>query len=152
MSAPMYAVVVRACPIQHLFMLSLFEPNGVEASEWTRPVALGLPQNSTLAFKDALILSDDEMSLLLGIGTRRLSDWPQDAAQVDAASGERLMRCARLFAIALHVLDDRAAAVRWLKSPQRELGDFIPLLLAQTGPGARAAEAMLGRMEHGVYS
>ena len=39
-----------------------------------------------------------------------------------------------------------------MKTPQRALGGAIPLRLAETDVGTRAVEALLGRMEHGVYT
>ena len=66
--------------------------------------------------------------------------------------GDRLVRSARLYAIAVEVLADDAAAAQWLKSPQPALGSVQPLELAQTDVGSRAVEALLGRMEHGVFT
>jgi putative toxin-antitoxin system antitoxin component (TIGR02293 family) len=67
-------------------------------------------------------------------------------------SGDRLVRSAGLFAIAAEVLEDADAAARWMKTPQRALAGAVPLHLAQTDVGTRAVEALLGRMEHGVYT
>jgi uncharacterized protein (DUF2384 family) len=39
-----------------------------------------------------------------------------------------------------------------MKTPQRALAGAVPLHLAQTDVGTRAVEALLGRMEHGVYT
>jgi putative toxin-antitoxin system antitoxin component (TIGR02293 family) len=57
-----------------------------------------------------------------------------------------------LFAIAMDVLEDGAAAARWLQTPQPALGGAIPFDLAKTEAGAEAVEALLGRMEHGSYT
>jgi len=62
------------------------------------------------------------------------------------------VRAARLYSIAAEVLEDSQAAARWLKTPQRALGGAVPLQLAETDAGTRAVEALLGRMEHGVYT
>jgi putative toxin-antitoxin system antitoxin component (TIGR02293 family) len=50
------------------------------------------------------------------------------------------------------VLEDQGAAARWMKTPQRSLSGAAPLHLARTDVGTRAVEALLGRMEHGVYT
>ena len=73
-------------------------------------------------------------------------------SRLDLVSGDRLVRSARLFAIAAEVLEDGDEAARWLKAPQRALAGAVPLQLAQTDVGTRAVEALLGRMEHGVYT
>jgi putative toxin-antitoxin system antitoxin component (TIGR02293 family) len=120
--------------------------------EWVSQVEAGLPAASALAFKDALKLTNEELGALLGISTRTLARWQPGKSRLDAVSGDRLLRSARLLSIATDVLEEREAAAQWLKSPQRALAGAIPLALARTDVGARAVEALLGRMEHGVYT
>ena len=122
------------------------------AGEWVRRIRSGLPAASALALKEALKLTRAELAALLGVSARTLSRWDPAKSRLDLVSGDRLVRSARLYAIAAEVLEDNEAAARWLKAPQRALGGGIPLQLAQTDVGARAVEALLGRMEHGVYS
>jgi putative toxin-antitoxin system antitoxin component (TIGR02293 family) len=73
-------------------------------------------------------------------------------SHLDAVSGDRLVRSARLYAIAVDVLEDPESAAQWLKAPQPALGGAVPLELAQTDVGTRAVETLLGRMEHGVFT
>lgn len=120
--------------------------------EWVSQVESGLPAASALAFKEALKLTNEELGALLGVSSRTLARWQPGKARLDAVSGDRLLRSARLFSIAADVLEDPEAAARWLKSPQRALAGAVPLALARTDVGARAVEALLGRMEHGVYT
>jgi hypothetical protein len=44
------------------------------------------------------------------------------------------------------------AAMRWLTSSQKTLGDQTPLEHARTEIGAREVEERVGRLEHGVFS
>ena len=120
-------------------------------SEWVARIRSGLPAASALAFKAALGLTNEELAAVLGVSTRTVARL-EAKGQLDAVSGDRLVRAARLHAIASEVLEDGSAAARWLKSPQRALGGAVPLELAETDVGARAVEALLGRMEHGVYT
>jgi putative toxin-antitoxin system antitoxin component (TIGR02293 family) len=120
--------------------------------EWVNQVEAGLPAASAIAFKEALKLTNEELGALLGVSTRTLVRWQPGKSRLDVVSGDRLLRSARLFSIATEVLEDPEAAARWLKSPQRALAGAIPLALARTDVGARAVEALLGRMEHGVYT
>jgi putative toxin-antitoxin system antitoxin component (TIGR02293 family) len=112
----------------------------------------GLPIASALAFKDALKLTNDELGALLGVSSRTLARWDPVKARLDPVAGDRLYRAARVVTAAIAVLEGRDAAVRWLRSSQRALGGSIPIELAATDVGARAVEALLGRMEHGVYT
>ena len=120
--------------------------------EWAGRVESGLPAASALAFKEALALTNDELATLLGVSTRTLARWNPGKSRLDLVSGDRLLRSARLFAIASEVLEDARAAAQWLKAPQRGFGGAIPLALARTDVGARVVEELLGRMEHGVYT
>lgn len=126
------------------------EPGNVR--EWVESIKAGLPVASALAFKNALRLTNDELAGLLGLSARTLLRWTPGKSRLDLASGDRLVRSARLFTIASEVLEDDDAAVDWLHSPQKALGDAVPLELAATDVGARAVETLLGRMEHGVYT
>lgn len=145
----MYAAVLRPCPSKEAFMLSVFETTG-EEGPWTsaHECRVGLPASGSFTFKDALMLTRDELDQLLDVDVEKLVQEPTDGRTLDLFTRRRLIRCARVFAICLHVLGDRSAAGRWLKSPQRELGGSIPLLLLQTEVGARTVERVLGSMEH----
>lgn len=119
--------------------------------DWVQALRKGLPAASALAFKDALQLTNDELADLLGVSARTILRW-SPATRLDLVTGDRLLRTARLFAIATEVLEDEEAAVRWLRSPQAALAGDVPLELAGTDVGARAVETLLGRMEYGVFT
>lgn len=120
--------------------------------EWAERIQSGLPAASAFALKKALDLTNEQLASVLGVSPRTLARLDRAKSRLDLVSGDRLARFARLFAIATDVLEESEAAARWLKTPQRALGGAIPLDLAQTDVGARAVEALLGRMEHGVYT
>ena len=122
------------------------------AGEWVARIQSGLPAACAFAFKEALGLTNQELASVLGMSARTLARLDPAKSRLDLVSGDRLVRSARLFAIATDVLEEAQAAARWLKSPQRALGGAVPLDLAQTDVGSRAVEALLGRMEHGVYT
>jgi putative toxin-antitoxin system antitoxin component (TIGR02293 family) len=121
-------------------------------NEWVARIRAGLPAASAIAFKTALGLTNEELASVLGVSPRTVARLDPASSHLDPVSGDRLVRSARLYAIVAEVLEDAPAAARWLKSPQRALGGALPLELAQTDVGARAVEALLGRMEHGVYT
>ena len=122
------------------------------ANDWAARIRSGLPAASALAFKEALDLTNNELASVLGVSPRTVARLDPARSHLDPVSGDRLVRSARLYAIAADVLEEAQAAARWLKTPQRALGGAVPLELAQTDVGARAVEALLGRMEHGVYT
>ena len=120
--------------------------------EWVESIRAGLPVASALALKEALHLSTGELADVLGVTARTVQRWIPGKSRLDIASGDRLVRTASLYAIATGVLEDDEAAVGWLRAPQEALGGAVPLELAATDVGTRAVEALLGRMEHGVYT
>ena len=122
------------------------------AGEWVERIRSGLPAASALAFKAALGLTNEGLAAVLGVSLRTVARLDPAKSRLDPVSGDRLVRSARLYAIAVEVLEDEPAAARWLTSAQRGLGGAVPLELAQTDVGARAVEDLLGRMEHGVYT
>jgi putative toxin-antitoxin system antitoxin component (TIGR02293 family) len=121
-------------------------------AEWVHRIQSGIPFASAIALKESLRLTNAELASLIGISPRTLARLQPGKSRLDSVSGDRLVRAARLYSIAAEVLEDSEAAARWLKAPQRGLGGSVPLHLAETDVGTRAVEALLGRMEHGVYT
>lgn len=138
--------------IQALGGRAVMASEPASSTEWVRRIQAGLPAAAAVAFKEALRLTNAELAAVLGISPRTLARLDPAKTRLDPVSGDRLTRAARLYSIAAEVLEDAQAAARWLKSPQRALGGAVPLQLAETDVGTRAVEALLGRMEHGVYT
>jgi putative toxin-antitoxin system antitoxin component (TIGR02293 family) len=66
---------------------------------------------------------------------------------------ERLLRIARVFENAVGLFEgDVVAAKRWLSAPKKALGGKTPFDLARTEIGGQEVEALIGRLEHGVFS
>jgi len=120
--------------------------------EWVQRIVAGLPAQAAWAFKGALGLNNDQLGALLGLSRRSVNRLTPAKAVLPAVAGDRLYRSARLLTLAVDVFEDQDAATEWLKSPQRALGNAVPLDIATTDIGAREVEALLGRIEHGVYS
>ena len=47
-------------------------------------------------------------------------------------------------------LEGRGRQIDWLREPNFALGDETPLEFADTVPGARRVERLLGQIEHGI--
>lgn len=65
---------------------------------------------------------------------------------------ECTLRTKMLFEKAKEVFGDIEQVRQGFKSPKMALGGKTPLEYADTGPGAREVEDLLGRLEHGVFS
>jgi putative toxin-antitoxin system antitoxin component (TIGR02293 family) len=97
-------------------------------------------------------LSREEISELVQIRPRTL-DRRKKEGQLHPDESDRLLRASRVFGRAIALFEgDVEGALRWLSSSQRALGGAVPLEMARTEIGAREVEALIGRLEHGVFS
>lgn len=114
-------------------------------------VRRGVPYRSLASAKAALEVSNDDLSRFLHLKKRTLAR-RRGEQRLTADESERLVRLARVAARAEEVLGGRAAALRWIRKPNRALGEVPPFELLDTDLGLDAVLAVLGRIEHGVFS
>lgn len=138
--------------LQALGGVRTVRPAPRDGHEWRERIMTGIPARAALIFKDKLGLTNDQLAALLGLSARSVNRLSPPGALLPPVAGDRLYRCARLYALAENVFEDAAAAVEWLKTPQRALDDTVPLDLAATDIGTREVETLLGRIEHSVYT
>lgn len=62
-----------------------------------------------------------------------------------------LARLVRVVSLARRVFEDDNLADEWLRTPNPALDDLIPIQMARTDLGGREVEAVLMRLEHGVF-
>lgn len=74
------------------------------------------------------------------------------SGHLDRAESDRLVRYARLMSQAMAALGGLEGARSWLLAPAMAFHGETPLNYADTEVGAREVEALLGRLEHGVFS
>jgi putative toxin-antitoxin system antitoxin component (TIGR02293 family) len=114
-------------------------------------VERGLPVRAYEAVAEALELTPLEEDGLLQVSLRTRARWKK-RARLDAATSDRLVRLARILALAVLVLESRENAVGWLREPSPALGGRSPLAAVASDPGAEKVSNMLYQMEHGVYA
>ena len=116
-------------------------------------IEAGLPRQVADHLRQRLDWSENELANGLGISSRTLQRMGGGAgARLTVAQSDRLVRLAHIVGFAEEVFEDGARAHRWLKEPQRALGNRTPLALLATEAGAREVEDLLGRIEYGVFS
>ena len=91
------------------------------------------------------------LAAVAGIADRTLTRRRKEG-RLQTDESDRLLRVGSLFDRAVEVLGSEDAARTWLKTPRSALDDRSPLESADTEPGAREVEDLLGRIEHGVFS
>jgi putative toxin-antitoxin system antitoxin component (TIGR02293 family) len=121
------------------------------ADEAAGRIRQGLAVDEFEALSEMLELPAEAFAAVLGI-SRSTFMRRRKAGRLDMQESDRLVRYARLFGQAVHVLGSEPSAARWMKRPARALGGEAPLQFAETEPGAREVERLLGRIEHGVFS
>lgn len=116
-----------------------------------RQLEKGLPFRALGSLEAASGLPPAEIAAVIGIPERTLAR-RKAAGRLSPDESERLLRVASLFEKAVQLFEgDVAGAVRWLTSPKRALGERTPLVYSRSEVGAREVEALIGRMEHGVF-
>jgi putative toxin-antitoxin system antitoxin component (TIGR02293 family) len=114
-------------------------------------VERGLPVRAYEAVAEALGLTPAEEDRLLQVSLRTRARWKR-RARLDPATSDRVVRLARILALAVVVLESHENAVAWLREPSDALRGRSPLAAIATDPGAEKVSNMLYQMEHGVYA
>ena len=115
-------------------------------------VRAGLQYNSLESFVRKARFPREEAISLVQISPRTLAR-RKEKGRLSPEESDRLVRAARIVSQARRLFEGNAeAANRWLKSSQQALGGSTPLEYAQTEIGAREVEALIARLEHGVFS
>jgi putative toxin-antitoxin system antitoxin component (TIGR02293 family) len=90
------------------------------------------------------------LAQILGIPDRTLARRKKER-RLSADESDRLVRMARVTAVADDVLETPEIAATWLQTPNGTLGGIDPLVLG-TDLGAEQVETILIRIDYGVYS
>ena len=130
-------------------LLGHFPELACETGEVLRAIKAGLPTARLDVLREELEVGQGEITELLGIASSTLARRRQRGT-LDRGESERVYRLAHLYARAAQVFASPDKARTWLKKPQYALGGVTPLAYADTEPGAREVERLLGRIEHGI--
>src|ERR1017187_2528863 len=96
-------------------------------------------------------ISVSEISKSLSVSERTLAR-RKASGRLTADESMRLVRLSQIVRGAVHLFDGNVAmAATWLRSPARALGNQIPLDKVQGEAGAREVEALIARIEDGVF-
>ncbi len=112
----------------------------------------GLPVMDVVKFSRQAGFTNDELAKLINIPARTYARRVAGKARLKSHEGERAARLMRLFDIAKALFGTDENTRGWFNAKIPALGWKTPLEYAQTEPGAREVENVIGRIEHGVYS
>jgi putative toxin-antitoxin system antitoxin component (TIGR02293 family) len=115
-------------------------------------VEAGLPFSAIEKLQKASGLPVSTLAELVHIPQRTLAR-RRATGKLSPEESERLLRIATVFEETLDLFEgDRSSARAWLSTPKKALAGETPLHFARTEIGAREVEALIGRLEHGVFS
>lgn len=112
----------------------------------------GLPVADVIEFGKQSGLTAGELARLIRIPERTYARRVASRSRLKVSEGERALRIMRLFERAKQVFGTDENTRRWFDAKILALGHKTPLEFAETEPGAREVENILGRIEHGVFS
>lgn len=111
----------------------------------------GLPYAALDAVARRFDIPLRELTTVLNVPERTLARRKRDGT-LRADESDRLLRVVRVATLAEDILGETGKAARWLRRPNRALGGDTPLERLDTDLGASQVEAVLHRVEHGVFS
>ncbi|HET7024346.1 MAG TPA: antitoxin Xre/MbcA/ParS toxin-binding domain-containing protein [Gemmatimonadales bacterium] len=115
-------------------------------------VSKGIGYEAFEKLRGVIELPAAELARLVNIPSRTLHRRKIEK-RLHADESDRLVRLSRVFAEAIALFEgDREEARRWFSSPAPALGDRTPLSMTSTDVGAREVEALIGRLEYGVFA
>lgn len=112
----------------------------------------GLPVMEVVKFGKQAGFTNDELAKLINIPARTYARRVAGKARLTLSEGERAARLMRVFDRAKQLFATEENVRKWLHTELPALGWRTPIDFAQTEPGAREVENLLGRIEHGVFS
>ena len=134
-------------------LLNLIDQLGISAkSEFDLAgiVEQGLPLASVDQLKEKGLTFSEVADIV--ISPRTLKHRKARGEQLSHEETDRVVRVARMVALADQVFSSHDKALAWLRAPDDRLNGRTPLSLLHTESGGRAVEKMLWQIEEGVYA
>lgn len=110
----------------------------------------GLPVMDVVYFGKQAGFTNEELARLIQIPPRTYARRVADKARLKVHEGERAARLMRVYDRAKQLLVTDEKTLGWFHTRILALGGKTPLEYAQTEPGAREVENIIGRIEHGI--
>jgi putative toxin-antitoxin system antitoxin component (TIGR02293 family) len=113
-------------------------------------VEKGLPTASIARLKEEG-LTFSEISEIV-ISPRTLKHRKARREPLSHEETDRVVRVARIVALAENVFGNRDKALSWLRSKDDRINDRTPLSMLHTESGGRLVESMLWQIDEGIYA
>ncbi len=131
--------------------LKVFSPPLTNKIDLINNIRTGLPTSAIDALMKQFNLTAEELVNPLGVSISTIKRRHQQP-KLSSAVSDRLIRLAKIIALATDILGSRNKATRWLHKPNRTLTGESPLSRLDTAIGMSQVEEILYRLEHGLFS
>ena len=118
-------------------------------SRMVEAVKHGVPVKAVHLLIDHNVLSKSEIDFLV-MPRRTLDHRKRRKEPLNEVESERLLRIARIIAIAEDTFANSEKAATWLRRPSRLFSGKTPMATADTEAGGRMVEDVLQRIAHGI--
>jgi putative toxin-antitoxin system antitoxin component (TIGR02293 family) len=137
--------------VGHTYVV-LLGMNEFDGPSVMRAIGKGLAWKTFARFVDNIGLPAERVAEVIDIPPRTLARRKVEG-RLKPDESDRLVRLARVFAKALDLFHgDRESATLWLTDLNFALGRVAPLDYARTGIGADEVEALVDRIQYGIFS
>ena len=138
--------------VQQASMKSLLGINTDDNLKLAKKVESALPFDAFERVGRVSGLSLESLRTAVRIAPRTLTRRRQEN-RLSPEESDRLVSVSRLLSLTIELFEgDIRAALDWFTSKNRALGGLSALEAASTEVGSREVEALIGRLEHGVFS
>jgi putative toxin-antitoxin system antitoxin component (TIGR02293 family) len=110
----------------------------------------GISKNDLVDIKEKLDIDYESLSKLLAISRASILK-KKSTEKFDQPTSERIMQLADLVGYGNKVFSDENKFREWLNTPNIALGKKAPIDMMDTTYGIRELNALLGRIEFGIY-
>ena len=112
----------------------------------------GLPVKTLEGLARALALPEREVARHVGISVRTLARRKKEG-RFHPDESNRIAQLAMLFDDVVELFEGNVeTAAHWFHTPKKALGGAAPIEYADTEPGVREIQDLIGRLEHGIFS
>lgn len=134
----------------HLHIHSLIGTTLNSDFDLAQTVEQGIPTDSIAYLRD-VGLTFSEVSAVV-ISPRTLKHRKARGERLSHEETERVLRVARILALAEQVFANPEKALLWLRMPDDGLKNRTPLSMLTTEAGGRVVESMLWQIDDGIYA
>jgi putative toxin-antitoxin system antitoxin component (TIGR02293 family) len=114
-------------------------------------VRVGVSKDQLVSFKNTIDIDYDRLSFILGT-TKTTLHKKQSKDTFSTSISEKVIGLMDVYRFGYEVFGEHNKFNKWVQTPNRALGNRIPLEVMDTFFGIREVTNIIGRIQHGVYS